>query len=59
MFKNYFDGVGMIVFSIDVVMAPFVLAWEDFGACFSNVVSLISVGYWSLEMILSFVRPYE
>ena len=59
MFKNYFDVVGMILFSIDVVMAPFGLAWEDVGARFSNVVSLISVGHWSHEMILSFVRPYE
>ena len=59
LFKNYFDVIGMILFSIDVVMAPFGLAWEDVGARFSNVVSLISVGYWSLGMILSFVRPYE
>ena len=46
--KDYFDVIGMILFSIDVVMAPFGLAWEDVGARFSNVVSLISVGYWSL-----------
>ena len=59
LFKNYFDVIGMILFSIDVVMAPFGLAWEDVGARFSNVVSLISVGYWTLGMILSFVRPYE
>jgi hypothetical protein len=59
LFKNYFDVIGMILFSIDVVMAPFGLAWEDVGARFSNLVSLISVGYWSHEMILSFVRPYE
>ena len=30
------------------------LAWEDVGARFSDVVSLISVGYWSFDMILSF-----
>ena len=28
-------------------------------ARFSNVVSLISVGYWPLDMILSFFMPYE
>ena len=59
LFKDYFDVIGMILLNINVVMLPFGLAWADVGARFSNVVSLISVGYWSLEMILSFVRPYE
>ena len=59
LFKNYFDVIGMILLSIDVVMVPFGLAWEDVGARFSDVVSLISVGYWSLDMILSFFMPYE
>ena len=27
--KDYFDVIGMILFSIDVVMAPFGLAWES------------------------------
>ena len=58
-FKNEFYVIGMILLSIDVVMVPFGLAWEDVGARFSDVVSLISVGYWSLDMILSFFMPYE
>ena len=52
----------MILFSIDVVMAPVGLAWEDVGARFSNVVSLISVGYWwqvSLRELELEVRSYK
>ena len=44
-FKYYFDVVGMILLSIEVVMVPFGLAWEDVGTRFSDVVSFISVGY--------------
>ena len=29
--KDYFDVIGMILLSIDVVMVPFGLAWEDVG----------------------------
>ena len=47
----------MILLNINVVMLPFGLAWAEVGARVSNVVSLISVGYWSLGMFLSFVRP--
>ncbi len=49
----------MIWLSVDVVRVPFGLAWEDVGARLSNVVSLVSAGYWSLDVILSFFAPYE
>ncbi len=59
LFKHYFDVIGMILLIIEVVMVPFGLAWEDVGTRFSDVVSLISIGYWSLDMILSFFMPHE
>ncbi len=59
LFKHYFDVIGMILLIIEVVMVPFGLAWEDVGTRFSDVVSLISVGYLSLDMILNFFMPYE
>ena len=31
LFKNDFDVIGMILLSIDVVLVPFGLAWEDVG----------------------------
>jgi hypothetical protein len=59
LFKHYFDVIGMILLIIEVVMVPFGLAWEDVGTRFSDVVSFISVGYWSFDVILSFFMPYE
>ena len=59
LFKNYFDVIGMIWLSMDVVRVPCGLAWEDVGARLSNVVSLLSFAYWSLDVILSFSMPYE
>ena len=57
--KYYFDVINMILLSIEVVMVPFGLVWEDVGTRFSDVVSFISVGYWSFDVILSFFMPYE
>jgi hypothetical protein len=45
LFKYYFDVIGMILLSIEVVMVPFGLAWEEVGTRFSDVVSFISFGY--------------
>ena len=59
LFKNYFDVIGMIWLSMDVVRVPCGLAWEDVGARFSNVVPLLSFAYWSLDVILNFFMPYE
>jgi hypothetical protein len=56
--KNYFVVIGMFWLSMDVVRVPCGLAWDYVGVCFSNEVSLLSVAFWSLDVILSFFMPY-